>query len=312
MAVGAGSGVQVAYHIETTAGQPNTNPVYKKVLVLTESIGNTRDTLTDESLRSDRQISSIILGNNSVSGDVTGNIRYGAFDDFLQGVLGGTWATDTPILGTDQLLAGTNQTSFNIERLHTDTTAPVYFRNNGCQMSSLSLELTSNAIATASFSVVGLSRVSDSSAVAGASYVDAIDVDPMDSFTGSVSIDIAPNACVTSASISLDNGNESLFCIGESFAQEQTQGKSNVTGSLSIYFESATEYTAFNNATDAEIVFTLLDGAGNQYEITIPKLKFTTADTSVGDSGPLTYTYDFQAVYDDVAGSNIVIERTPA
>ena len=260
-------------------------------------------------MRADRQIADVINGNKQVGGNLSGEVRYGAFDELLEAALGGTWATDTPGVGTDQLKAGVIRRSFTFERLHADVTT--YFRSRGVEMGGLTIDRAANAITTLDFNVVGLSQDSSTTPIAGSTYTAAVTTAPMDGFTGTFTINSDSTACVTTANITLDNGNEALFCIGSDSAVDQAQGKSRVTGSLGIYFENLAAYTLFNNGTYFDLEVIMLDGAGNQYKIILPKIKYTSADTSVSGPDPLTYTYDISAVYDETELSNIIIERNP-
>ena len=309
MTVASGSNVQLAYVLESTAGTTPASPAFTKLPISTESLTISRDTLESEALRADRQIADVINGNKQVGGDVTGEVRYGAFDDLLEAALGGTWATDTPSVGTDQLKAGITRRSFTFERFHADITE--YFRSRGCEMGGFTLDRAANAITTLAFNVVGLSQDNGNTPLSGATYTGPVTTAPMDGFTGTFTINSQSDACVTTASIVLDNGNEALFCIGSDSALDQAQGKSRVTGSISIYFEDVNAYNLFNAGTYFDLDIVMLDGAGNQYKITLPKVKYTSADTSVSGPDPLTYSYDIAAVYDETELSNIVIERTP-
>lgn len=309
MTIASGSNVELSYVAEVTAGTTPATPAFQKLPISTESLTMTRDTLESEALRADRQIADVINGNKQVSGDVTGEVRYGAFDDLLEAALGGSWATDTPVVGTDQLKAGTTRRSFTFERLHADLTT--YFRSRGVEMGGFTLDRAANAITTLAFNAVGLSQDSDTAAIAGSTYTSAVTTAPMDGFTGTFTINSSSDACVTTASVTLENGNEALFCIGSDSAVDQAQGKSRITGSLGIYFEDLAAYNLFNSGTYFDLEIVMTDGAGNQYKVILPKIKYTSADTSVGGSDPLTYSYDISAVYDPTEQSNIVIERTP-
>lgn len=309
MTIASGSNVQVAFVEETVQGTTPTSPTFQIIPVSTESIALTRDTLESEALRDDRQISDVINGNKQVGGDVTGELRFGAFDKFLEAAFGSTFQTGVPVAGTDQLKAGVARTFFTMERFHADVGD--YFRSTGIEMAGFTLDRAANALTTLSFNVMGLAQVSATSALAGSSYTPAVTTTPMDGFSGTFTINSLTDACVTTASITLDNGNEALFCIGSDTAKDQAQGKSRVTGSISIYFEDLVAYNLFNNGTYFDLEIVMTDSAGNEYKLILPKIKYTSADTSVPGSDPLIFSYDIAAVFDTTAGSNIVLERNP-
>lgn len=309
MTIGSGSNVEVSYIAEVTAGTTPATPVFQKLPISTEGLLLSRDTLESETLRADRQISDVINGNKQVGGDVTGEVRYGAFDDLLEAAFGGTWATGTPVAGTDQLKAGVTRRSFTFERYHADVGA--YFRSRGVEMSGLTIDRAANSLTTMAFNCIGLSQDADTSLITGATYTDAVSTAPMDGFTGTFTISGDSAACVTTANIVLENGNEALFCIGSDTAKDQSQGKSRVSGSLSIYFENLDAYNLFNNGTYFDLEMVMQDAAGNIYKINLPRIKYTSADTSVAGPETLIYSYDISAVYDPTQQSNIVLQRTP-
>ena len=63
--------------------------------------------------------------------------------------------------------------------------------------------------------------------------------------------------------------------------------------------------------TGGRLDLTLTDPDGNTFQIEIPKLKYTSGQPDVSGEGSVTVSMDFQAIYDSVDASNIVITRNP-
>lgn len=309
MATATGANVREAWVLETVAGTTPTSPAFQEINFTSEAIGLTVDTIVDETIRKDGQLSDVTSGNRQVGGNMPASLRYGEFDVFLEAALGGTWDVGVPTAGTDQLKSGTEVRSYTIERFHEDVVA--YFRNTGIQFSGFTLNRDANAITTIDFTVVGLNQTTATSELAGATYAGVSTVEPMNAFNGSFDINGQTDACVTTMSLSLDRANEAQFCIGSDISTEQVVTTSDVTGSLSITFEDLTAYTLFNAQTYFALEIVLEDAAGNEIKFILPRIKYTSADIPVSGKGVITQSYEITATHDVTTGTNLIIERNP-
>ena len=309
MTIATGANVREAWVLETVPGTTPTSPSFQETNFTSEAIALTVDTIADETIRKDGQLSDVTSGNRQLGGNMPGSLRYGEFDEQLEAAMGGTWDTGVPTVGTDQLKSGTIIRSYTLERYHADI--DVYFRNLGVQYSGFTLNRDANAITTIDFTVVGLEQTSATTALAGATYASVPTVEPMNAFNGSFDINGQTDACVTTISLTLDRANESQFCIGSDVAKEQVVTTSDVTGSISITFEDLTAYTLFSAQTYFELEVTLLDAAGNEIKFIMPRIKYTSADIPVSGKGVITQTYEITATHDVTTGTNLIIERNP-
>lgn len=309
MTIATGANVREAWVAEVTAGTTPASPGFQSINFTSEAIGLSTDTIVDETIRADGQLTDVTSGNRTVSGNLPASMRYGEFDFALEAVLGGTWDTGVPGVGIDRLLSGTTVRSFTLERFHSDITQ--YFRNTGIQFSGFTLNRDSNAITTIDFNVVGLAQTRATTALASSTYTAAPTVEPFNSFQGSFSINGVTDACITALTINVDRGNEAQFCIGSAVAQEQVVTTSDVTGSISITFEDAAAYTLFAASTYFDLQATLLDAAGNTLLFRLPRVKYTSMDIPVSGKGVITQSYEITATHDATLNSNIVIERNP-
>ena len=105
-------------------------------------------------------------GAYKITGDIGIEMSYGAYDDWLEALFGGTWTANV-------LKAGTTRRSFTMERKFADISDDPYFRFTGVELDKLSLTINSNAIVKGSFSVLGSAGVLDTTIVAGATYTAA-------------------------------------------------------------------------------------------------------------------------------------------
>lgn len=93
MTIANGSGHSLSYVAESTQGTTPASPVFTPVRHTATTLGLSKTTITSAEIRSDRQITDVRHGNYQVGGDISVELSYGAFDDLLQALCGGTWTT---------------------------------------------------------------------------------------------------------------------------------------------------------------------------------------------------------------------------
>jgi len=111
--------------------------------------------------------------------------------------------------------------------------------------------------------------------------------------------------------MTLENGINPLFVVGSDVTEEPSIGKSRVTGTLGVFFQSKTLLEKFINETASALIFTLVDPVGNEYNFTLPNIKYTGGQPDVSGEGEVTISMPFTALYDSTEGSNLTIERNP-
>jgi hypothetical protein len=174
------------------------------------------------------------------------------------------------------------------------------------------MSVSPNAIVTATFGIIGKGLTLATSSVAGSTYATPSDVQPFDSFTGSITEGGSAIAVVTSIEFTLENGLEPLFAVGSVTTNRPSIGKSRLSGTMTTYFESKTLYEKFINETSSAIELTLLDVDGNEYIFSFPNIKYNSGQPDVSGEGAVTISMDFIALYDPTDASQIVITRDPA
>lgn len=302
MSIASGSRHQLAIIAEVIYGTTPTTPAFTKLRHSACSIGLSKDAVESDEIRGDRQITQFRHGNKSVGGDIEGELIYGEYDTLLEAAMCGTWSTDV-------LKAGTTRRSFTVERLFNDITQ--YVRYTGCEVNGFSLKLAPNKMATLSFSLVGKDQTIAQTAIAGSSYSSLTDTAQFDTFNATINEGGSAIAIVTEADIKLENGIEPQFVIGSSTTLRPAIGRSNVTGSITVYFEDQAMLTKFQNETTSSLDITLTDPAGNTLQFAIGSLKYTSGQPDVSGEGSVTVSMDFQAIYDTSDASNLVITRNP-
>jgi hypothetical protein len=297
--------------LEGAYGVTPATPAFVDVRHTSANLALSKTALESAEIRSDRQIAHFRHGNKSVAGEFGIELSYTSFDQFMEAALGGTWATDTPGIGTDQLQVGVIRRSFTFERIFSNLTVPEYHRYTGVEINTFNLSVAPDAMITGTFGTMAQDASIDTAIIAGATYPAATVTEPFDSFSGTIDEGGSPIAVVTSLEMSLENGLSPLFVVGSDVTVEPSIGKSRVTGTVTAFFQDKTLLEKFINETSSSLVFTLVDPAGNAYDFTLPNIKYTGGQPDVSGEGEVTIALPFTALYDSTEGSNLTIERAP-
>jgi len=215
------------------------------------------------------------------------------------------------------LKAGTTRRSFSVLRHFTDIAATgeglPYHLFKGVEFNTLALAVNPTAIITAAFGVLGREGAAPSNtAPASSTFAAATTTAPLDAFTGELKSGNDVVGVVTEFSINLENGLEVRNVVGSKLTIRPSIGRSNLTGSATVYFEDATFLKKFINEEDSSLSIELPDGEGNSYIFTIPRFKFTGGQPDVSGQGSITLAMPFQGILDPTTNSNIIVRRIPA
>lgn len=295
-----GSRHQLAYIAEVTAGTTPATPTLQTLRHKSCSLKLTKGSLQSEEIRSDRQISDFRHGAYQVGGAIAGELSHGTYDDLLEAALGGFWTSDV-------LEVGTGRNYFSMERYFSDIGR--YHRFTGCEVNTMGLTVSPTEMAQVNFDILGRAMTEAGSAIAGSSYTAATTTSPMDGFNGSINEGGSSIAIITELSLTLENGLEPQNVVGSAAVAKNSIGRSNVTGSLTAFFEDETLYNKFLNETETSIEFVLSDGT-NTLTFEMPRVKYTDADVPADGEGEVLITMPFQALYDSGEGTNLRITRS--
>lgn len=299
---------------EASYGVTPATPAFTPIRHTGTSLGLSKEALQSEEIRDDRQIADFRHGARQVAGDMSIELSFSSFDTILEALMGGTWAVDTPGAGIDQLKAGTTRRSFTVERFFGDIASldKPYHRYTGVEFNTMQLQVNANAMVTGTFGVVGKDMATDTAIIAGATYGTPTTTSPLDSFTGTLEENGIAIAVITEIQLNLDNGLDPRFVVGSKTTIRPSIGRSNISGTITAYFENSLLLDKFINETESSINFALPDGAGNELRFELPRIKYTGGQPDVQGEGPITLSMPFQALLDSATGTNIIIEREAA
>lgn len=300
MAFATKANVGLRYIEEVTLGVTPGTPAMVALPVTNSSIVMKKNSFVSEEKRPDRQVGALRTGSQFAEGAFDFEPRAGDFDPFLESLFGSAFSTDV-------LKVGNTIKSFSLETAFPDIGQ--YEVARGCRMSSLSLSVKPDAMATASFGVVGVAVDAMTGTPLDASPTDTTGNDPFDGLTGTFQEGGSSIGILTGIDLTIDQGIEPAFVLGSSSAQQVDHGTFDVKGTITAFLENAALANKFVNETLSSLRFTLSDGV-NSHEFYLPRIKYSNADRDVaGKTGNVILTMPFQAIYDQTEGSTVVITR---
>lgn len=302
MAFASGSRHELSFVAESTYGTTPGSPTMSRVRHTSDGIILSKENYISEEIRADRQIVDARHGTRQAGGDVAFELSYGALDAFLESAFFGTFTSDV-------LKVGTTVKSMTLERRFLDVNQFQTF--TGCIVNTMSLNVQPNQMVTGTFGIIGKAGANSGTSLGTPS--DVATNAPFDSFSGSITEGGATVASVSQIQLNLDNGINPAFVIGSDVTPQMIYGRSNLTGTVTAYFESTALLSKFLDENESSLVFTLTDPDGNEYEISLPRIKYMSGENPVtSPNEAVMLTMNFQALLDASAGSNIVITRTAA
>lgn len=215
-------------------------------------------------------------------------------------------------ISTSRLANGTTQRSFSVEKGMLDVNQ--FFRYRGMNLDKLSLSFASGSIVTGSMDFMG--KDSARAGVTGlpGTPVASATYDIMNAVTGvgNVLENGSPLANTFIKSLKLDLGNKmrGQDAIGVLGNAGIAPGTLEVTGEMEIYLADGSMYDKMINNTASSVVWTVKDGAGNGYGLTIPKMKYSAAKVQAGSlDQDVMLSLPFTGVMDATTAKTILLDR---
>jgi hypothetical protein len=214
-------------------------------------------------------------------------------------------------LNTFRLSNGVIKPSFSIERKHADITQ--FFNFRGMCANKMSLSFSSGSIATGSFDFIGKDGVRAATTAMGTPIASQT-YDVMNAVSGVGNLYEAGVALtgtsITSLTLDVDNALRAQEAIGTLGAVGIGSGTLSVSGTMEVYLADGTLYDKFVANTASSISWSAVDGSGNGYVFTLPKIKYSDAKVTGGNlNSDAMLSIPFTALMDPVTGKTIIIDR---
>lgn len=286
---------------------PHNSSQWRTLRFTGESLMPTYSTETSQTIRTDRQQTTVMQTGASVGGDISMEFSARTLDEFLEAVLCGTWTGDS-------LRIGTARRSFSVvkffENLPTTDRYDIY---NGMAISAIELSIQYGSIAMATVSMMGLSAWSDTATpIEDGAVSGPVDTVPLTAAGDiiDVQIDGESGIYIDQMTLRLGANLRALYILGEEFPARIAYGAATVDGSFRAYFDDRSIEDTLRSGAPFSLVFTLGDGA-DSYTFAIPRAIHTSRDGLVasGQDGDVMPTYAFSGTLDAASGSPITITR---
>ena len=178
----------------------------------------------------------------------------------------------------------------------------------GCQINAFSLSVGTSGTIETSFTLMGANMTEETSHVGTVSAVSAAERVPFQASDAQVTFNGSGSNVCTEFSLSVDNGMSAMYVIGDDTPIEGHLGKSAVTGSMTVLFESNAEYTRFVSNNKTAIVLTIGSGVtGLSFEM--PVCALTAGTVEIASDGAVTASIEYTALFDSGVSSSIVFDN---
>lgn len=302
--------VSLIYVPEATYGTtPPNSTGWKPVRFTDTNLAAAPRTVISDEIRSDRHVSDLVVTGLDVQGDVGFELHAGTFDDWLEALMGGTWATNV-------LKAGTTARSFSIQEAFNDWTTVQYLQWKGMRVGAMDLDIAFGEVVKGKFSFQGNNALQSTTSLVGTGSVAAANSnDVMDAAAGVTAITLdggAPGAAVKRVSLRVENNLRPIEGVGTAAPTGIAYGRSIVTGSIEMYFETIAMYNKLLSNSTAAMSITITKST-KSYTFLVPKMKFNSGSPPVqGTDTDVMIPLEFTALYDGTTElTNLKITRVP-
>lgn len=209
---------------------------------------------------------------------------------------------------------GTRLQLFDFEREYKDLTSEFVFFDD-LVIDQMTLDIATEAIMTGGFTFMGKTEASAAATfVSGTS--NAAPSNPVFNAIDHVAkivegdVNTAFGQCVTAINMTLSNNMRERNCVGTLGPDSHGSGTVEVSGTLSMYYESKTIADKHLNFTTSELFIVLEDDNNQAYIIELPKVKYNTGPRGAGGlNQDIVIELGFAAFLDSALGYTIRIHR---
>ena len=225
------------------------------------------DEVRSDRTRGDQKVTAITAG-----GTIDFEFSSSNMDAFIAAALGGTWAADTPAVGSEQTQNGTTVPRFEFLKSYLDTGDHVLIGD--AVVSNMQLTANAGEKVTGQITIMGSSH-DDAYDPTADTFNEPSDTVIMDSSNnlGSILIDgtAATGICFTGLSVTIAGGFQSSHCLGNLY-RDHFEGSLDITGSLTMRLseEGLNLWRNSITSTPVSLGVTLSEG-GNSYDISLPR-----------------------------------------
>lgn len=300
------SQTRLAYITEVTYGTTPASPVFKNQRFTSESLNANIENRVSNEIRADRNVTDLIQVGSEAGGSVDFELSYGSFEDWLESLMYGTWASNI-------LKNGNTQKSFTIEKTFEGGATDQYHRFTGCIANSLSLDIQAKQIVTGSFEFLAKGATTAQAIIASATYTAANSNPVINAATNFASFSMSgvTSPEITSLKLKVTNNLRRQPIVGSIDARGIGTGRFEVTGEAMLYFTNQTLYDLFLAGTASNLSFVIGGASTKKYQFDIANLKFEKVEiVAGGNDQDVMAKVSFRGLYDNT-DNTLKITRTP-
>lgn len=194
-----------------------------------------------------------------------------------------------------RLKCGTTMKWYSIEQYFSDLVQYRLFK--GCAVNEMSMKIQPKAIAEVSFTFLGQDTAAFQGSQFASSYSASPTGSPLDGFSGGLWEGGVASALVTGLDIKLANGRSVEGVLGSRVTPAIFEGRANITGTATVFFQDATAYNKFVNETESSIDILMVAPNGTDFlRVVVPACKFSSGNVEPKAEGPIPISMDFQSI----------------
>lgn len=203
-------------------------------------------------------------------------------------------------------LTGHTSDSFTVEEFYGGG-VNVSEVHTGNKVGSVAVQLPASGFCTVDFTFMGKGMMQTGASQHFATATAASTTGLTVGVSGSVLVNGAPAGVITNASFNIDRGLEPAVVVGSKYAADIFDGRINVTGDFSTYFENEVYRDYFIDETKISLVFALTTGSEANAEVisfVLPSVKLGSSSRNDGETG-IVQDHSFQAILNTVTTTGL-------
>lgn len=287
----------LAYVAESTPGTTPGSPSMTYIRT-TDPLGlqPSKQLLESEEILAHRSEEHTRHGVEEVSGNIPFEFSYGAYNDWLEALLGGTWAAGV-------LKGGTTVRTFTVEQR---IAADKFLRYLGVTPSQLQITMNPEGLMTGVFECLGMGFESNATALATPSHAGS--EAPMDGLANATIKEGGSTiGIVTSLNMTINAQTAIGQLLGSNKSDVPTYGTLLITGTMTTRFNNLDLFTKFKNETESSLEIDVDNPGGSQsLTIEVPRLKYVSGQPQDNDN-VIDGSFDFRGLYSTSDASSIII-----
>ena len=203
-------------------------------------------------------------------------------------------------------LTGHTSDSFTVEEFYGGG-VNVSEVHTGNKVGSVAVQLPASGFCTVDFTFMGKGMMQTGASQHFATATAASTTGLTVGVSGSVLVNGVPAGVITNASFNIDRGLEAAVVVGSKYAADIFDGRINVTGDFSTYFENEVYRDYFIDETKISLVFALTTGSEANAEVisfVLPSVKLGSSSRNDGEAG-IVQDHSFQAILNTVTTTGL-------